>query len=73
MDLYIDVSRVIELTTFSEDSKTLTLGANTTLNQAMNIFKMFSNKSGFQYLRQMRDHIDLIAHVPVRNVSMRLV
>lgn len=69
MDLYIDITRVVELITYTIENNTLTLGANITLTQAMNIFDSLSQNNGFAYLSQMREHIDLIAHIPVRNVS----
>lgn len=68
-DLYIDISKVVELTTFNITNNTLTIGANITLTMAMNIFNSLSRTRGFGYLAQMSDHIDLVAHVPVRNVT----
>lgn len=67
--MYIDISEVVELITYEVDKNTVILGAGITLNQAMNIFDSLSNRKGFAYMNQMREHVDLIAHVPVRNVS----
>lgn len=69
-DLYIDVSRVAELTSFTFNNNVLTLGANTSLTNTMLIFESLSKSTGFKYLSQMRDHLDLVATVPARNVSI---
>lgn len=69
-DLYVDITKVAELTSFDINKDSLTLGANVTLAKAMSIFESSSKQSGFAYLEQMRYHIDLIANVPVRNVSL---
>lgn len=58
-----------ELTTFTFTNNRLTIGANTTLTNAMVIFESLSKKSGFAYLNEIKNHIDLVASVPVRNVS----
>lgn len=68
-DLYVDITSVNELVNFTVNSTTLTLGANVPLTKTMAIFDSVSKQSGFAYLNQMRAHIDLIASVPVRNVS----
>lgn len=48
----------------------LTLGANVTLDEAMNTFESAAaDKSDFSYCRDLAKHIDLVATVPVRNVS----
>ncbi|KAJ3622741.1 hypothetical protein MTP99_019023 [Tenebrio molitor] len=67
-DLYIDISSVAELTTKEFDGKSLVLGANTTLTEAIEIFTQIAKDNpNFAYLKLMADHIDLIANVPVRN------
>ncbi|XP_068917112.1 xanthine dehydrogenase-like [Tenebrio molitor] len=67
-DLYIDISSVAELTTKQFDGKSLILGANTTLTEAIEIFTQIAKDNpNFAYLKLMADHIDLIANVPVRN------
>jgi xanthine dehydrogenase/oxidase len=66
--LYIDISSVAELTTKEFDGKSLVLGANTTLTEAIEIFTQIAKDNpNFAYLKLMADHIDLIANVPVRN------
>lgn len=68
----MDISSVSELTGYDFSNNQLVLGANITLTKAMSIFDSLSTKNGFQYLEQMRYHIDLVAHIPVRNVSQRI-
>jgi xanthine dehydrogenase/oxidase len=69
--LYIDISSVAELTTKEFDGKSLVLGANTTLTEAIEIFTQIAKDNpNFAYLKLMADHIDLIANVPVRNVNI---
>jgi xanthine dehydrogenase/oxidase len=69
--LYIDISSVAELTTKQFDGKSLVLGANTTLTEAIEIFTQIAKDNpNFAYLKLMADHIDLIANVPVRNVNI---
>nr|XP_023021560.1 indole-3-acetaldehyde oxidase-like [Leptinotarsa decemlineata] len=67
---YIDVTGVVELINYSVDNNTLTLGGNISLTKAMDIFQEISSqKTQFSYLSVLRDHIDLIASVPVRNIG----
>ncbi|XP_011882440.1 PREDICTED: xanthine dehydrogenase-like [Vollenhovia emeryi] len=68
-DLYIDINDVPDLRKIQKTSESLVLGGNTTLNMAIEIFQKYSFEDNFRYLRQLAQHIDLIAHVPVRNVG----
>ncbi|XP_074027296.1 uncharacterized protein isoform X2 [Leptinotarsa decemlineata] len=69
-NIYIDVTSVLELITYSVDDDTLTLGGNLSLTKTMKIFKQISSQmKQFSYLSVLRDHIDLIASVPVRNIG----
>lgn len=65
----MDITNVAELIGYTIENNTLILGANTTLTSTMTIFDSLSKRRGFAYLAQMSDHLDLVAHVPVRNVS----
>lgn len=47
----------------------VTLGGNMSLTETMEVLKKASMRSGFQYLKYLVDHIDLVANVPVRNVN----
>lgn len=54
------------------DSNTLTLGANVNMTQLMEICKENSSKPNFSYLTTINEHLDLIATVQIRNVSIYL-
>lgn len=72
-DVYVDITQVFELTTIMVKTDSLILGANISLTQVMDIFDHVSSKNpGFKYLKQMREHLNLIANVPVRNVNENL-
>nr|CAD7596424.1 unnamed protein product [Timema genevievae] len=67
--VYIDVSGVPELHTLTTTPK-VTLGGNVTLREAMEFFNVLSAQDQeYAYTRQIADHIDLIANVPVRNIG----
>lgn len=69
IEVFIDVNDVKELKSYTDGSD-LVLGGNMTLTEAMDLFyKLCHTKDGFNYLKVLADHIDLIANVPVRNVS----
>ncbi|RZF32560.1 hypothetical protein LSTR_LSTR006555 [Laodelphax striatellus] len=68
---FIDIKGVRELIVASESNDSLTLGANLSLSSAMHFFNSVSKSKSalFGYTKQMADHIDLIASVPVRNTG----
>ncbi|CAO1351447.1 unnamed protein product [Diamesa serratosioi] len=68
LKVFIDISSVEELRGYETSATSLDLGGNVTLTEAMEIFtKVAAEKQGFEYLRELVKHIDLIANVPVRN------
>lgn len=68
---FIDVNSVPELHKVSSRRNKLTIGANVTLNEAMDILEsVATDKPDFLYCRELAKHIDLVATVPVRNVSV---
>lgn len=70
-DVYVDVTEVKELLEHVVNDKELILGANMSLTETMNLFyKLSAENKNFAYLTGLGDHIDLIANVPVRNVSL---
>jgi len=69
---FIDVHGVDELHQHSSEGQQLKLGANLSLTQTMEILWTTSRRPGFEYLNVLWSHIDLIANVPVRNVSILL-
>jgi xanthine dehydrogenase/oxidase len=67
--VYIDVQDIPELRSYSTGPK-LTLGGNMNLNDCMTLFNTVSkSKSNYAYTKLLANHIDLVATVPVRNVS----
>lgn len=69
IEVFIDVNDVKELKSYTDGSD-LVLGGNMTLTEAMDLFyKLCHTKDGFNYLKVLADHIDLIANVPVRNTG----
>lgn len=69
---YIDVNSIMELSLHSINDSSLILGANISLTEAMEIFEKAAKQPGFEYCQQLWNHFDLIANVPVRNVSIFL-
>lgn len=53
-----------------EMDQNLVVGANTTLTEFMEICETVFVEDGFKYLKKIRDHIEMVAHIPVRNVSL---
>ncbi|XP_024942171.1 xanthine dehydrogenase 1 isoform X2 [Cephus cinctus] len=68
-DIYIDVNDVPDLRRIEKNDNFMVLGANVTLTAAMDAFKKYSSENGFEYLRHLAKHIDLIASVSVRNIG----
>jgi hypothetical protein len=67
--VYIDVGDVAELKSLTTKPN-LVLGANMSLTEAMDTFNRISKENvRYKYTKALADHIDLIANVPVRNVS----
>lgn len=65
---FIDITGVETLRAHNIGSE-LVLGANVSLSETMEILTKASSGTGFEYCKYLVDHIDLIANVPVRNVS----
>lgn len=70
-DVYIDINNVVELKGHSFDGTTLSLGANMTLTEAIQLFSAVAQeKPGlFGYAQVIANHIRRVANTPVRNVS----
>lgn len=65
----IDISPVQELKTYYLDQN-LVVGAGISLRDLMNLFKEMSKEhEDFAYLKKLYEHLNLVAHIPVRNVS----
>nr|QLI62141.1 aldehyde oxidase 10 [Streltzoviella insularis] len=65
----VDIFNVQELKGYLLDVN-LVLGAGMTLTDMMDLFLTLSmENSDFSYLKEFYDHIDLVAHIPVRNIG----
>ncbi|CAH0677124.1 unnamed protein product [Chilo suppressalis] len=64
----IDVSGVRELKGWKLDQN-LVIGAGTTLTELLEIFNKMSKVEYFSYLKAFYDHLQLVAHIPVRNLA----
>lgn len=66
----IDIFNVPELKGFTVDVN-LILGAGMPLSEMMDLFlDLSTSNEDFSYLKQFHEHMDLVAHIPVRNVSL---
>ncbi len=68
--VYIDVTNVAELRKTTVDPSGILLGASTTLTETIALLKKAVSSEGFEYADGMRKHIERIANVPVRSVSI---
>lgn len=65
----IDIQSVEDLKGYYLDQN-LVVGAGTTLTEFMDILQTLAHqREEFAYLLKLYEHIDLVAHIPVRNVS----
>ncbi|KAI8432032.1 hypothetical protein MSG28_004552 [Choristoneura fumiferana] len=65
----IDIFSVAEIKGYVIDVN-LILGAGMTLTDMMELFLDLSSRNEeFSYLKQFHEHMDLVAHIPVRNVN----
>ncbi|KAJ8719469.1 hypothetical protein PYW08_011644 [Mythimna loreyi] len=65
----IDIFNIAEIKGYTIDVN-LILGAAMTLSDMMELFlKLSSEKEEFAYLKQFHEHMDLVAHIPVKNVG----
>ncbi|XP_075144825.1 uncharacterized protein LOC142219934 [Haematobia irritans] len=64
---FIGINAIGPLKKYELSKDKLTLGANLSLTEAMDIFANAAKQAGFEYCQQLWNHFDLIANVPVRN------
>lgn len=67
--MIIDINDIPDLRVVNKTSTSLVIGGNVSLTVAMEMFEKYSKSADFEYLQHLAKHIDLIASVPVRNVS----
>lgn len=68
--ILLDISRVMELKGCTIDQN-LVIGAANTLTETIEILERVSfTENDFEYLEKIIDHLKLVAHLPVANVSI---
>lgn len=67
--MLFDVSRVSELKDYIIDQN-LVVGAGNTLTEFMEILKKLSDRENFEYVDVLIEHLELVANIAVRNVSI---
>lgn len=68
--IIIDISEIKSLKQYSFDQN-LILGANMSIESCITIFNDVSKKNDdFSYLSEFAAHLKLVAHIPVRTVSI---
>lgn len=66
----IDIFNVNDIKGYIIDVN-LIVGAGMPLSELMEVFlKLSSENEDFRYLKEFYNHLDLVAHIPVRNVSI---
>lgn len=70
MKVFIDINNIPELHRVSIKSSGITVGANISLTEWIQVMLRAAERYNvYQYCRHIANHIELIAHIPVRNVS----
>lgn len=66
---FIDINTVVDLHRVTARRSQLHIGGNVSLTELLNtLAKASKEKTGYEYLKYVVKHIDLIATLPVRNV-----
>lgn len=69
--VFMDIKAIPELHVIIADESTLTFGGNVSLTDFMDTLNRVSSRYDYyEYAKYLAKHIDLMAHVPVRNVSI---
>lgn len=72
INIFIDINNIPELHAF-DVGDVLTIGGNVTLANTIRIFRDVQSTDGFEYCKRLADHFELVANVPVRNVSLNII
>lgn len=68
--IVVDIFNVTDIKGYIIDVN-LIMGAGMPLSEMMEVFlKVSSENDDFGYLKEFYNHMDLVAHIPVRNVSI---
>lgn len=70
IQVFIDIKNIPELRSHTLNDDCLIIGGGVTLTETMNILSKTAEMEGFEYFEHVVKHIDVIANVPVRNVSI---
>ncbi|XP_038212836.1 nicotinate hydroxylase hnxS-like [Zerene cesonia] len=65
----IDISNVTELKGFDIDVNLILRAALSLTEMMLIILKLSKENEDFSYLKELWDHMDLVAHIPVRNIG----
>ncbi|CAH2090112.1 unnamed protein product [Euphydryas editha] len=66
--VFIDIASISALKDVLIDEN-LVLGAGLSLNETMAIFQNYMKNDDFSYLKQLYDHLELVANIPVKNIG----
>nr|BAR64771.1 aldehyde oxidase [Ostrinia furnacalis] len=66
--IFIDISSIEALKDNLIDVN-LVIGAGTTLTELISVFRSRSSHNDFSYMKDFVEHLELVAHVPVRNTG----
>ncbi|RVE42846.1 hypothetical protein evm_012521, partial [Chilo suppressalis] len=66
--VFLDISSIEAIKDYYVDVN-LVIGAGVTLTEFMDICKTIGKRDDFNYLKGFYDHLDLVAHTPVRNIG----
>lgn len=69
IEVFIEVNNVTELHSY-KIGDVVELGANVTLTEMMRVLKEAAARPGFEYFEETLRHLDLVASVQIRNVSI---
>lgn len=69
--IIIDINDVPDLHRIEKTNNSVILGGNVTLTSAKIAFEKYASEEGFHYLKNMAEHIELTATIPIRNVSCK--
>lgn len=67
--MFIDITPIQELYVVEQTADSLTLGGSVSISETIEAMRAASNLVGFEYFQHLVDHLELVANVPVRNVS----
>lgn len=67
---FIDITPIAEMHSVAQTADALIIGGLVTLSETIAAMNNAVNIEGFEYMKDLIDHFELIANVPVRNVCI---